>query len=90
MLSLTGTRSTSMPTTMACEPKAAAPSATRSGLRTAAELMETFSAPALSTARMSATDEMPPPTLKGMKICEATRSTTSRKMPRSSAEAVMS
>jgi len=52
--------------------------------------METFSAPALSTARMSATDEMPPPTLKGMKICEATRSTTSRKMPRSSAEAVMS
>ncbi len=39
---------------------------------------------------MSATDEMPPPTLKGMKMTEATFSTTSRKMPRRSADAVMS
>ena len=39
---------------------------------------------------MSATEEMPPPTEKGMKIVEATRSTTSMKMPRFSAEAVMS
>ena len=60
------------------------------GFFTAAEFTETFSAPARSTARMSATVAMPPPTLKGIKICSATRSTTSRKMPRASAEAVMS
>ena len=45
---------------------------------------------ASSTARMSCTVEMPPPTEKGMKIFEATFSTTSRKIPRASAEAVMS
>ena len=79
-----------MPTTTAWEPKAAAPSWISCGFLTAAELIETFSAPARSTARMSATLAMPPPTEKGMKICAATRSTTSRKMPLASAEAVMS
>ena len=88
--SVGGTASTSMPTTTACEPKASAPRATSSGSRTAAELTETFSAPARSTARMSATLAMPPPTEKGMNISRATRVTTSRKKPRRSAEAVMS
>lgn len=46
--------------------------------------------PASSTARMSSTLAMPPPTENGMKMAEATRSTTSRKIPRASCEAVMS
>ena len=45
---------------------------------------------ATSTARMSATVLIPPPTENGMAMLSATRSTTSRKMPRPSAEAVMS
>ena len=84
------TRFTSMPSTTHCAPKAAAPSLMMSGFFTAPELTEHFSAPAHSTARMSATELMPPPTEKGMKIWLATRSTTSRKMPRPSLEAVMS
>ena len=87
---VTGTRFTSMPTTMACEPNASAPCEMISGCFTAAEFTEIFSAPASSTARMSCTVEMPPPTEKGMKTSEATFSTTSRKIPRASAEAVMS
>ena len=62
----------------------------RSGLRTAAELTLTFSAPARSTSRISSTVEMPPPTEKGMKTCSATRRTVSIRMARRSAEAVMS
>jgi hypothetical protein len=65
-----------MPTTMHWQPNAAAPSEMMCGVLTAAELTEIFSAPASSTSRMSATVEMPPPTEKGMKICEATASTT--------------
>ncbi|KAF5046327.1 hypothetical protein DSECCO2_471920 [anaerobic digester metagenome] len=90
MVSLAGTRSTSMPTTMHWEPKASAPSVMMCGVFTAAELTEIFSAPARSTSRMSATVEMPPPTEKGMKIWEATASTTLSMMPRPSWEAVMS
>ena len=75
---------------MHCVPNAAAPSLMICGLRTACELTDTFSAPASSTARMSATDPMPPPTANGMKICSATRRTTSSMMPRRSADAVMS
>ena len=60
------------------------------GFRTACEFTLTFSAPASSTARMSSSDPMPPPTENGMKIRSATRRTTSIMMPRRSAVAVMS
>ena len=71
-------------------PKARAPSAIRLGLRTAPESIETFSAPASSTARMSSSVRKPPPTLNGMKISRATARTTSIMIPRRSLEAVMS
>jgi hypothetical protein len=87
---LFSTRRTSIPTTMACDPNAAAPSEMIPGSLTAAELTETFSAPARRTARMCSTVEMPPPTEKGMKIWLATSSTTSSMIERPSALAVMS
>ena len=80
----------SIPSTMHWLPKRSAPSRMRSGFSTAAVLIETLSAPVLSIAFMSSTDRRPPPTARGMKTCSATRATTSRMMPRSSAEAVMS
>ena len=77
-------------TTMACEPKNPAASLTKSGLVTAAVLMLALSAPALSRRRMSATVRTPPPTVSGMKTCEATSSMTCKIVSRLSEEAVMS
>ena len=71
-------------------PKASAPRAMISGWRTAAELTLIFSAPASSTARMSSTLRIPPPTENGIKMVSATRRTTSIMMLRRSWEAVMS
>ena len=44
---------------------------------TAAVLIETLSAPASSSLRMSSTVRTPPPTVSGMKHCSAVRRTTS-------------
>ena len=60
------------------------------GLRTASELTETFSAPASITRSMSASDETPPPTAKGMCTAFATASTMPMSIGRPSADAVMS
>src|SRR3569623_2026630 len=80
----------SIATTMHCEPKRAAASRTNSGLDTAAVLIATLSAPALSRRRMSAVVRMPPPTVSGMKTCPATSSTTWAMVSRPSWLAVMS
>ena len=85
-----GRRRASMATTTHWLPKRSAPSEMRSGLRTAALLMETLSAPACKMARMSSTVRMPPPTVKGMKTVSATRRTTSRMISRPSWVAEMS
>ena len=61
-----------------------------SGLRTAAELSEILSAPALSIARMSSAERIPPPTVYGMKHSSAVRDATSSIEGRSSWLAVMS
>ena len=62
----------SMPTTTHCEPKRALKALIRSGSARAGELIEIFSAPALSTASASATERMPPATQKGMSSTRAT------------------
>ena len=59
---------------MHCEPYLAAASRMTSGDATAAELKLTLSAPALSSRRTSATVRTPPPTVSGMKTCDATAS----------------
>src|SRR5690606_17120751 len=79
-----------MATTIHCEPWYWAASRTSSGLATAALLMETLSAPALSRRWMSATLRTPPPTVSGMKIWLATDSMMGRMRSRSSLLAVMS
>ena len=61
-----------------------------SGRATAAELKLTLSAPALSSRRTSATVRTPPPTVSGMKTCEATASMMGRMRSRPSLVAVMS
>src|SRR5450830_1474108 len=60
------------------------------GLVTAEVLIPTLSAPALSRRRTSSTARTPPPTVSGMKTCEATASMMSSSKPRPSDEAVMS
>ena len=72
------TRLGSMLTTMHWLPNRRAAWRTNSGSRTAAELIETLSAPAFSSARMSSSVRMPPPTVSGMKQTSAVRRTTSR------------
>jgi hypothetical protein len=57
---------------------------------TAAELIETLSAPASSNLRTSSTVRTPPPTVSGMKQCSAVRATTSKIVSRLSEDAVMS
>ena len=64
-------------TTVAQRPKRFAVWFTMSGLSTAAVLMLTFSAPACTSRVTSSTVRMPPPTVKGMKHCSATRRTMS-------------
>ena len=62
----------------------------RSGSRMAPELTLTLSAPHLSTRSKSSTVLMPPPTVRGMKMVEATSVRMSVNRARPSAEAVMS
>jgi len=59
-------------------------------LNTAAVLIETLSAPALSRLRMSCTLRTPPPTVSGMNTWLAMRSTVCRVVSRLSTLAVMS
>ncbi|MCY1452572.1 hypothetical protein D9M71_695010 [compost metagenome] len=80
----------SMATTMHWEPKRAAASPTNSGVNTAAVLIDTLSAPALSRLRMSCTVRTPPPTVSGMNTWLAMRSTVCRVVSRPSTLAVMS
>ena len=80
----------SMATTMHWEPNRSAASRTNSGFFTAAELMPTLSAPALSRLRMSWMVRTPPPTVSGINTWLAMRSTISRVVSRSSWLAVMS
>ena len=80
----------SIATTMHWSPYFSAASRTNSGRATAAELIETLSAPASSRRRMSSTWRTPPPTVSGMKHCSAVRATTSRMVSRFSWLAVMS
>ena len=84
------TRLGSMFTTMHWLPNRRAARRTKSGSRTAAELIETLSAPAFSRARMSSRSRMPPPTVSGMKQTSAVRRTTSEMISRPSWLAVMS
>jgi hypothetical protein len=67
-----------------------AASLTKSRRATAAVLMETLSAPEVSSARMSSMVRTPPPTVSGMKQASAVLRTTSSMMPRFSWLAVMS
>ena len=59
-------------------------------INTAAVLIETLSAPASSSLRMSSTVRTPPPTVSGMKQASAVRRTTSSRIPLASWLAVMS
>src|SRR6188768_812942 len=74
----------------ALRPNRSAASFTNCGRSTAAVLMLTLSAPALSRLRISSSVRMPPPTVTGMKTLAAVRSTTSMIVFRFSCEAVMS
>ena len=80
----------SMATTMHWLPNFSAARLTKSRSFTAAVLIETLSAPASSSLRMSSTWRTPPPTVSGMKQASAVRCTTSKMMPRFSWLAVMS
>ena len=62
----------------------------RAGFRTAPELTETLSAPQASTRSKSSSPRMPPPTVRGMKMAEATLVRISVKSFRPSWDAVMS
>jgi hypothetical protein len=55
------------------------------GRRPAAVLIDTLSAPAFSSARMSAISRTPPPTVSGMNTRSAVRETTSSRMGRARA-----
>ena len=72
------------------QPKWADASAMRLGLRTAAVLRDTLSAPASRRALTSLTERTPPPTVRGMNTCSETCSTTSIMISRESELAVMS
>ena len=69
-----------MLTTMHWLPNRRAAWRTSSGSRTAAELIETLSAPAFRSVRMSSRLRMPPPTVSGMKQTSAVRRTTSSRI----------
>src|SRR5262249_3560076 len=71
-------------------PNFSAASFTNARRATAPVLIETLSAPARNSARMSSIVRTPPPTVSGMKQASAVRWTTSRMMARSSWLAVMS
>src|SRR5215475_4138123 len=80
----------SIATTMHWSPNFSAASLTKPRSFTAAVLIDTLSAPDLSSARMSSMVRTPPPTVSGMKQASAVRRTTSRMMPRFSWLAVIS
>src|SRR5882672_3037088 len=84
------TRLASIATTMHCSPNFSAACLTNSRLLTAAELIETLSAPYRSSVLMSSMVRTPPPTVSGMKQASAVRRTTSSMVPRFSWVAVMS
>ncbi len=71
-------------------PNFSAASRTNSGRLTAAELIDTLSAPASSRRRMFSLLRTPPPTVSGMKQRSAVRATTSKIVSRFSWLAVMS
>ena len=71
-------------------PNWSASSVSSSGRASAAELTETLSAPASSTAWASATERIPPPIVNGMKTLSAVRRASSTIVSRFSCEAVMS
>src|SRR3954469_24045467 len=71
-------------------PKTSASSPISSGRATAAELIETLSAPASSTACASCALRIPPPIVNGMKTSFAVRRARSTIVSRFSCEAVMS
>ena len=77
-------------TTMHWLPNRRAASRTNPDRWQAAELIETLSQPALSSARISSIVRIPPPTVSGMKTCSAVRRTTSIMMSRPSWLAVIS
>jgi hypothetical protein len=83
-------RLASIETTMHWLPNFSAPSRISSGRASALELMLILSAPARSIVNMSSKDLMPPPTVSGIKHCEAARSMTSTIVVRPCAVAVMS
>ena len=55
-----------MATMIHCEPKLAANSSIKSGRMTAAELIDILSAPAPNKAETSESEDIPPPTVKGI------------------------
>src|SRR5271157_2633197 len=83
-------RRASIARTTACAPNSPESSVISSGLRTAAVLTETLSAPASKIIRASSTERMPPPTASGMNTFRAVRATTSAMIARASLDAVMS
>ena len=72
------------------QPNAPATSAINSGRSTAAVFRLTLSAPARKSSLAFSTDLTPPPTVRGKKTSSAVFLTASSKVPRASAEAVMS
>ena len=83
-------RLASIASTTHCEPKCSASSSISSGRATAAELIDTLSAPASSTACASATERIPPPIVNGMNTLSAVRRARSTIVSRCSWVAVMS
>ncbi len=79
-----------MATVMHWLPNFSAASRTNSGRRTASVLIETLSAPASNSLRISSIARTPPPTVSGMKHCSAVRATTSKMVSRLSLLAVIS
>ena len=71
-------------------PNRVASSSTSPGRATAAELTDTLSAPASSTACASATSRTPPPMVNGTNTSSAARRASSTTVPRLSDVAVMS
>ncbi len=67
----------SIATTMHWSPNFSAASFTKARRATAAVLIETLSAPQVSSLRMSSIVRTPPPTVSGMKQASAVRVTTS-------------
>ena len=79
-----------MAKTTHCEPNTSASSPISSGRSSAAELIETLSAPASSTAWASSTERTPPPIVNGMKTSSAQRRASATIVSRRSWDAVMS